>query len=107
MSFDLHLSLDSQKIQRNSYSIFDLFSDVGGLLVIIKLFFGCIAMPFSRMRVEALITNRLYHMGGEKNGDIKIDIPDYLTWNLLRYKVFFCCRNKNMIAYKTLTESAM
>ena len=79
---------------------------MGGLIIIIKLFFGVIAMPFSRMRVEALITNRLYHVG-EKNGDTKIDIPDYLTWNLLRYKLCFCCRKKDMIAYKMVTESAM
>jgi hypothetical protein len=63
MSIDLHLSLDSTAIARDTYSVFDLFGDVGGLMEIIRLFFALLAVPFSKLRLDALVTNRLYHVG--------------------------------------------
>jgi len=62
MSVDLHLSLDSYVITRNTGSLFDLLADVGGLSLFLKLLFGAIALPLSKMRLDALINNRLYHL---------------------------------------------
>jgi len=66
------------------------------------------------MRMSALMTNRLYHVsqdsteiiegiqkagGGNTNklserpnGDLEVDIPYWLDWELLRYKACCCFR---------------
>ncbi len=77
------------------------------------------------MRLEALLTNRLYHVGVEAkhiaekikseskrgnyseklrrrpNGDLEIDVPKKLDWKLLKYKLCACFRHKgNFSHYK-------
>jgi hypothetical protein len=95
------------------FSVFDLLGDLGGLVDALRLIFGVLAVPFSTFRMDAIITNRLYHISAgsseladniEKfskhghsnktrtrtNGDIEIDVPFCLDWELF-YHTLTCC----------------
>ena len=65
ISIDIQLSLDKTSSDRETMSVLDLFGDVGGVIEIFKMFFGFLAFQFSTLRLEALITNRLYHVSEE------------------------------------------
>ena len=54
-----------------------------------RIVFGILALPFSRLRLNALLTNRLYHVSAapveeglraRENGDIEVDVSKWLDW---------------------------
>ena len=65
ISVDIELSLDSKQTNRDTYSILELFGDVGGIMELCSVFFGLFAVRFSKQRLDALLTNRLYHVNDE------------------------------------------
>ena len=65
---DFHLSMDGVQINRQTYGVLDLFGDLGGLLELIKIVFGLLALPASTMRLSAILSNRLYHQSETTRG---------------------------------------
>lgn len=79
----------------------DLFSDMGGALEILKVLFSILAIKFSHVRMQALLTNRLFYspvdeetenvrwtdLPEEKthSGELVFTIPPCLDWEFLRY----------------------
>jgi len=64
-SADIELSLDSKQTSRHTYSLLELFGDVGGILEFCSVFFGLFAVRFSKQRLDAILTNRLYHVNDQ------------------------------------------
>ena len=62
MSFEMHLSSDVRTTDRECYGLLDYIGDLGGLVEILKLFFGWFASRCSSLRMEGIITNRLFHI---------------------------------------------
>jgi hypothetical protein len=62
MGLEFMLSPDIVKNDREIYGAFDYIGDVGGVLAIFQVLFGYIAFAFSKKRMEALLTNRLFHV---------------------------------------------
>jgi len=98
MGFEIMLSPDIGRNDRETYDLLSYLGDLGGLVEILKLIIGVFVLPFSEMRMSALMTNRLYHISqdnievvneikeanGNKpsnklrerpNGDIELDVP--------------------------------
>ena len=60
--FEILLSPDIGRNDRETYDSLSYLGDLGGLVEILKLLLGVFAAPFSSMRMQALLTNRLYHV---------------------------------------------
>jgi hypothetical protein len=60
------VSSDINNIARETLDIFTFLGDIGGLLDLLILIFGYFLMPFAEKRMEALLTNRLFHLTGDK-----------------------------------------
>ena len=126
MFFDCHIQLNPEYVntERESYDFFNLIGDIGGILEMLTVIWGCFVYPFTDMRIMALVTNRLYHVSSKtselakdltqlnadkkcKNkhsmrntGEINLHVPGYLSWEFLRYKFYKflccgCCDHKN------------
>jgi len=125
MSMDIELSLDSLLTDRSHVGILDLFGDIGGLLEIVTVMCGYLAYKFSKIRLDSIITNRLYHISDDNkdfqkamkldkgavndcdsplrtrpNGDIEVDVPHLLGMKIFWNKICICKkRNKNLDSY--------
>jgi hypothetical protein len=62
MGLEFMLSNDITRNDREIYGAFDYIGDIGGVYTIFHVIFGFIAFAFSNKRMEALLTNRLYHV---------------------------------------------
>jgi hypothetical protein len=67
------ISSDINGIARGTLDIFTFLGDIGGLLDLLILLMGFILTPFAEKRMEALLTNRLFHLTGNKT-DLAIRI---------------------------------
>ena len=117
------LSPDIGRNDRETYDLLSYLGDLGGLVEILRLLLGVFAIPFSSMRMQALITNRIYHVSQDNidvvekikeasngettnklreraNGDIEFDVPKWLDWELLWNKCCFFIRKKDFQIYK-------
>ena len=114
MSVEFLLSPDILYNDRSTYGVLDYLGDLGGVFSTFYSLFVYLITTFSGMRMSALMTNRLYHVsqdsvstieaiqkaGGKNtnklsnrpNGDIEVDIPYWLDWELLRYKACCCLK---------------
>jgi hypothetical protein len=122
-SAQFELSQEIAHIDRQTYDLFDMASDIGGVLEILQIIFGTFTMYFSGLRLKAFLTNRLFVLGqSERNanmrnsmliptkdlkknnllkntdGTIRVDVPFFLD---LQDLVFFllppcCCRKQKM-----------
>ena len=62
MSLEFELNLDVKHVDRTSYDILDMCGDTGGFMSILMVMGTVIAAPFVKVRIQAIITNRLSHM---------------------------------------------
>jgi len=64
MGISAHFSLnpDFKTIERETYGFFTYVGDIGGIHASLILIFGSFAYPFSAIRMNALLTNRLHHI---------------------------------------------
>ena len=127
------VSSDINNIARETLDIFTFLGDIGGLLDLLILIFGYFLMPFAEKRMEALLTNRLFHLTGDKtelskkvlsatkgkassilktrpSGDVEVDVPFWLDMQMLWSKV--CCvtrcwRNKEYEIYNDILDLGM
>ena len=60
-SLEFILNPDLTHTDRECKDFLDLCSDIGGVLEMIKVFFGALTIKFSTIRMQALLTNRLFH----------------------------------------------
>ena len=114
MSFDFMLNLDVVYYERKSYDFLDLFGDLGGLMSILTMSVSGVAFHFAKIRINALVTNRMNHVTEDNKkeifgrhdlsekemkdhnlyksefGQTKVEVPSNLLWNYLRYKLPFC-----------------
>jgi hypothetical protein len=60
------ISSDINNIARGTLDIFTFLGDIGGLLDLLILIFGYFLVPFAEKRMEALLTNRLFHLTGNR-----------------------------------------
>jgi hypothetical protein len=54
------LSPDINQIDRTSYDLLNLLADIGGLLEILSILLRMMALPFSRIRLKALLTSKVF-----------------------------------------------
>jgi len=93
--------------------------------------FGVLLYPLSRMRLQALLTNRLHHVSEQtgklsakttellrkgwasknlkyrNSGEVEVGVPFWLDWQYCRYKLTCCCHQRNnntMQLYKEIIE---
>jgi hypothetical protein len=59
---EIMLSPDIGRNDRETYDLLSYLGDLGGLVEILKILLGAFAFPFSGLRLQALLTNRLYHI---------------------------------------------
>ena len=59
-SVHFSLNLDIRTTERKTYDLLDVFENTGGMIEFFWLFFTLLTMPFSMLRLKALITNRIY-----------------------------------------------
>ena len=57
--------MDRQTTDRKTYSFLDYLGDLGGLTEILKLSVGWIMAKLSSLRINAILTNRLYHISSD------------------------------------------
>jgi hypothetical protein len=62
MAVHFELNLDVYHVDRTSYDLLNMMGDVGGLIEILKVTFQMIAAPFAIIRLQAMVTNRLFHL---------------------------------------------
>jgi hypothetical protein len=62
IAIELIMSSNHVYIDRETYGLFAYLGDLGGLIDCLKIIFGCFAYKFSNNRMDAIITNRLYHI---------------------------------------------
>ena len=67
------MNLDIYKTDRSTYDILDLIRDIGGILEILSVIIYFLAGNFSKLRLKALLSNRLYQLN--------TDIREYITKN--------------------------
>ena len=62
--YSVHFLLDPtvRITERETYDFFAFASDVGGALEFLKTVFGLLILPFSSLRMKALLANRLFHI---------------------------------------------
>ena len=123
MGFEIMLSPDIGRNDRETYDLLSYLGDLGGLIEILRMLLRLFAVPFSTLRMQALLTNRLYHVSqdtrdivekikeatiGEEtnklrereNGDIEFDVPKWLDWELLWNRCCCFIRKKGFQIYK-------
>ena len=118
LGMEYKLSMNVANTERETLSLFDYLGDLGGLAEILLITAGLFVHRFSRVRLNALMINRLFHISnsdehigklmdklvssnGEKqqkvikrpNGDIVLGVPDFLACELFTYWILCCCRN--------------
>ena len=72
---------------RQTYDILNLVGDVGGFIEMLKIFFGLFVGQFSRLRMKALLTNRLFYSShATRSLESDFDISRNKTANKLREK---------------------
>jgi hypothetical protein len=54
------LNPDIIQIDRTSYDLLNLLADIGGLLEILSILLRMLALPFSRIRLKALLTSKVF-----------------------------------------------
>jgi hypothetical protein len=62
MGWDLMINRNGKNIDRQTYGFLMFLSDLGGLIDALKIILGFFVVPFSQLRLKALLTNRLYHV---------------------------------------------
>ena len=65
--FSLNFVLSDEFIvtERETYDLLSFAGDVGGALEFLRIFASALFLPFSALRMKALIANRLYHISTE------------------------------------------
>ena len=99
---------------RNTYDVLNFFGDVGGFIEMLKLIFGLFVGQFSKLRMKALLNNRLFYssyatrslesdfedsrnmtankLREKQSGEKEIDVPMFLDWEMLREILCCVCR---------------
>ena len=121
------LSADIVTQGREVYGAIDYLGDLGGVKEILMSIFGFFGSYFSARRMDALMTNRLYHVAAESqdiiggineavgdketnklrkrpNGDIEVDVPIWLDWELAYHKLCCCFRKKEFVEYEKVID---
>ena len=65
MSIDFQLSMDIEHTDRTSYDFLNMMGDVGGVISILTITFGFLASPFAILKINAILTNRLFHLSSQ------------------------------------------
>ena len=68
-STHVYLNPDVRTTERSTYDLLDCVSDVGGIIEVVVAFFGIITAQYSRLKLKAVLTNRLFLLtaGVQKN----------------------------------------
>ena len=61
------MSPNAELTQRETYSFLEYLGDIGGLVDLLRYFFIFLVYVFNHNRVNAILTNRLYHLNKNKN----------------------------------------
>jgi hypothetical protein len=61
-SMNFQLSSDINYIERNTMDILTFLGDIGGLYGLGISVFGTLFVPFAQKRMDAILTNRLFHL---------------------------------------------
>jgi hypothetical protein len=99
--------------------VFTYFGDIGGLFELLRII-GCfLVQHFSDFRMKALLSNKLFHgshttfsdlkedsnkINKRKNGDLVINVPSLLDWELLIAKLFCCCKTRQFKQYSKVLD---
>ena len=127
MSIEFNLNLDITYTDRTAYDFLNWMGDIGGVLEILLLACNAIALPFSVIRIKALVSNRMFHLSAanqqslfgrvdlsekqlndhnlnkSKTGEILIGIPSYMTLGYIKH--LCCClrrKKSNFAKYKQI-----
>ena len=117
MSVHFELNMDVEYIHRKSYDLLNMGVEIGGVLKVLMIIFSLIASPFAVVRIEAIITSRLFHLSMEnkqeifgelklskndrlsdynlhtsETGEILFSIPRNLTYDYVIYLCCLCCK---------------
>ena len=65
MSVHFELNMDIYHTDRTSYDFINMMVDVNGVLKVLMIVFGMIASPFALLHIDAIVTNRLFHLSVE------------------------------------------
>jgi hypothetical protein len=57
--------MDIKTTDRQTYGILDYLGDLGGLTEIMKIIIGLLIAPLAKMRLSAIMINRLYHVSDD------------------------------------------
>jgi hypothetical protein len=119
MSVHFELNMDVEYIHRKSYDLLNMGVEIGGVLKVLMIIFSLIASPFAVVRIEAIITSRLFHLSMEnkqeifgelklskndrlsdynlhtsETGEILFGIPRNLTYDYVIYLCCLCCKRE-------------
>ena len=61
-SVHFELNLDVKHTERTTYDLLDMISDIGGVIEFCYIVFNLFAVQFSKVRLKALLTSRLFQL---------------------------------------------
>jgi len=95
-------------ISRETYSLLDLFGDVGGLYEFIQIAAGTLVSSFAALNLKALIANKLYSWYLPKTRK-RESIPNYAfleVYHFTQNLLLCCCQSKWFKEYSDALDKA-
>ena len=95
-------------ISRETYSLLDLFGDVGGLYEFIQIAAGMLVSSFAALKLKALIANKLYSWYVPKTRESE-SIPNYAcleVYHLIQNLILCCCQSRWFKEYSEALDKA-
>ena len=125
--FSIHIQLneDVKHVTRNTYDATNFARDLGGVFFVGLRVFGAAAYVFSNLRLQTLITNRLFYVSQQNKSnlltkcikdnkipnnshhEIRLTFPKFIDLQYLRFALCRCCctaRNQKFALFRTLVE---
>jgi hypothetical protein len=125
--FSVHFELnqDVTHINRRTYDVLGFARDLGGVVFMGLRVFGGLAAIFAKLRLESLLTNRLFYLSQEQKSnfqmnqdnlfrknsfnEIGIKFPKYIDLQYLRFTLCRCCckvKNERFSRFHSLVKQS-
>jgi len=110
-SANIQLSQDINYVERSTYDLLDMAGDIGGVLEVLMLIASVIVHPFSKMRLQSIITNRFFILSQSMleilMSDNRKNMEDLFLERRARDKEVIVNVPKNLVMEKILSVLCM